>query len=63
MVEMGHKDTGFPIETLGPSHDTSMFITFNNLIGWPDTNRAKLLSAEKGRGCNPTIPLDAPLLK
>ena len=23
MVEIGHKDTGFPIETLGPSHDTS----------------------------------------
>ena len=35
MVEMGHKYTGFPIETLGPSHDTSTFISFNNLIGWP----------------------------
>ena len=41
MVEMGHKDTGFPIETLGPSHDTSTFISFNNLINWPDKIRAK----------------------
>ena len=28
MVETGHKDTGFPIETIGPSHDTSTFISF-----------------------------------
>ena len=42
MLEMGHKDTGFPIETSGPSHDTSTFIKFNNSIGWPDKNRAKL---------------------
>ena len=28
MVDMGHKDTGFPIETLGPSPDTSTFISF-----------------------------------
>ena len=28
MVEMGYKGTGFPIETLGPSHDTSIFISF-----------------------------------
>ena len=45
MVEMGlNKNTGFPIETLWPSHDTSTFISFNNLIGWPDKNRAKLSS-------------------
>ena len=28
MVEVGCKDTGFLIETLGPSHDTSTFISF-----------------------------------
>ena len=29
MVEMGlNKDTGFPIETLGPLHDASTFINF-----------------------------------
>ena len=28
MVEMGHEDTGFQIETLGPLHDTSTFISF-----------------------------------
>ena len=44
MVEMGQKDTGFQIETLRPSHDASTFISFNNLIGWPDKNRDKLLS-------------------
>ena len=33
MVEVGHKDTGFTSETLWPSHDTSLFISFNNLIG------------------------------
>ena len=38
MVETGHKDTGFPIEKLGQSQDTS---TFNNLISWPDKNKAK----------------------
>ena len=56
MVEMGHKDTGFPIEALGPSHDTSTFISFNNLIGWPDKNRAKLLSLPRSAGvANPTV--------
>ena len=51
MVEIGHKDTGFPIEKLGPSHDMS---TFNNLIGWPDRN---IDDIEKSRGLKrPTTP-------
>ena len=63
MVEMGHKDTGFPIETLGSSHDTSTFISFNNLFSWPDENRAKFLSLPRRAGvATPTTPpLDAPL--
>ena len=61
MVEMGlNKDTGLPIETLGPSHHTSTFLSFNNLIAWPDTNRAKLPSLLRSAGVeveSPTTPL------
>ena len=57
MVEMRHKDTGFPIETIGPSHDTSTCISFNNLIGWPDKNRAKLLSLPRRAGVLAPTPV------
>ena len=57
MVEMEHKDAGFPIETLGPSHDTSTVIRFNNIIGWPVKNRAKLPSLQIRAGVTaPTTP-------
>ena len=50
MVDIGHTDTGFPIETLGPSKDTSIFISFNSLVGWPDKNRDTItFSAKRGR--------------
>ena len=50
MVEMGHTDTGLPIETLWPSHDTTKFISFNNLIGCLDKNRTKLPSLPRRAG-------------
>ena len=57
MVEMGHKDTGLPIETLGPSHDRSMFISLNDLIGWPDKTGQNYLLYREGQGLQPHNPL------
>ena len=45
MVEMGHKDTGFPVEGYRMIHDK---------------NRAKVSSLQ-GRGATPTTPLAEPL--